>query len=168
MKQRTKIAIALGSNLGARENWLAEAFTHLREDLLEDAKGSRVYETEPWGDLDQPHFLNAVVVGFTDWGPAAIVNYLKRLEAEMGRVPSRPSGPRLIDLDLLAYGEKVFHAEGVEVPHPRMSDRDFVLLPLAEVWGDWKHPTLGLSAKELADRCPKRYLVPFGSTPAWP
>lgn len=151
MMQKTKIAIGLGSNLGDRQKAIQDAFTHLREDVLEEATLSALYETEPWGIKEQPGFLNAVAVGFSDWAPSAILNYLKRLETDLGRKPGLVNGPRLIDLDLLAWGEKTFTGEGVEVPHPRMAERDFVLLPLFEVWPEWEHPIYRKSIGELLE-----------------
>ena len=149
MNQFVKIAIGLGGNLGDRLGMLKRAAEALDSDLLEAAESSRVYESPPWGITEQPDFLNAVIVGESEWKPPAIINFLKTLERDLGRVEGKRYGPRLIDLDLLAYGENIWESEGVCVPHPRLGERDFVLLPFNEVWPDWKHPRVARTAAEL-------------------
>lgn len=153
MKQRHKVAIGLGANLGDRLENLKRAAEKLSEEFLEEVVSSSVYESEPWGIEDQPRFLNAVIVGTSEWKPPAMVNYLKNLERELGRTPGVRNGPREIDLDLLAWGEESWNQDGVEVPHPRLPFRDFVLLPLAEVWAQWKHPALGQDVPSLVRDC---------------
>jgi len=155
MKQLHKVAIGLGGNLGNRLENLTFAATRLAEEFLQEAVVSSVYESEPWGIADQPKFLNAVIVGLCEWKPPAVVNYLKDLERELGRVAGVRNGPREIDLDLLAWGEETWQQEGVEVPHPRMLARDFVLLPLAETWPEWKHPSSGRDVPTLVQDCLK-------------
>lgn len=149
MKQLTRVAIGLGSNRGDREAFLRAAAHRLVEELLEKAAGSSVYETEPWGVADQPKFLNAVVTGWSEWKPPAVLNFLKQLERELGRTPAERYGPREIDLDLLAYGEISWASDGVVVPHPRLPERDFVLVPLGEVWPDWRHPVLSRTPDQI-------------------
>jgi 2-amino-4-hydroxy-6-hydroxymethyldihydropteridine diphosphokinase len=149
MNQKVRVAIGLGSNLGNRAEKIQEAIQTISEEFLEDAKFSQLYESEPWGKTDQPKFLNAVVVGLSEWKPPAIVNYLKNLERELGRTEAVKNGPRVIDLDLLAYGELVWDEEGVTVPHPGILDRDFVILPWRELWPNWKHPILKKSLEEI-------------------
>lgn len=149
MKQLTKIAVALGSNLGDREAFLRSAAATLALDFLERASGSSIYETEPWGVSDQPMYLNAVVVGWSEWKPPAVLNFLKQLERDLGRQQTVRFGPREIDLDLLAYGEQTWNSDGLIVPHSRLAEREFVLVPLAEVWPEWRHPGLGKTALEI-------------------
>lgn len=154
MLGRHRIAIGLGSNLGDRLGNISEAAQILKADVLENAVLSTVIETKPWGILDQPHFLNAVLVGDSEWKPAALVNYLKILERDLGRKSREKNGPREIDLDLLAVGDMVYEGEGVVVPHPGIANRDFVLIPFAEVWSDWVHPILHKTVSELLSQCP--------------
>jgi 2-amino-4-hydroxy-6-hydroxymethyldihydropteridine diphosphokinase len=149
VNQRVKVAIGLGANLGDRLGTLAKAATELAEDFLEGAVVSSVYESPPWGVKEQPDFLNAVIVGESEWRPPAILNYLKDLESRLGRKPGPKYGPRIIDLDILAYGETEWSGDGIEVPHPRLTERDFVLLPLKEVWPGWRHPRLGRTVETL-------------------
>ncbi len=152
MNQTRKIAIALGANLGEKTLQLRSALARLEEDVLSLAVTSHIYETPPWGIVDQPHFYNAVVIGLTDWKPPALLNYMKRLEVELGRTSSIRNGPRKMDLDLIAFAEEVWEQEGLSVPHPRLAERDFVLVPLVEVWADWNHPVLKVTARELLAR----------------
>jgi 2-amino-4-hydroxy-6-hydroxymethyldihydropteridine diphosphokinase len=149
MTQKVRVAIGLGSNLGDRAAKVREAMKILSEEFLEDAKTSNLYESEPWGKTDQPKFLNAVIVGLSEWKPPAIVNYLKSLERELGRTETVKNGPRVIDLDLLAYAEQTWEGEGVTVPHPGIPDRDFVILPWRELWPNWKHPALQKTLEEI-------------------
>ncbi len=154
MKKVTQpIAIALGTNLGDRQKHLAEAIEALKEDVFitGTAKVSRTYASPPWGYENQPEFLNLVVVGQSDWKPHALLCYFRDYEATLGRKRDIPNGPRPIDLDLIAYGQDTFLGNEAEVPHPRFRDRDFVLLPLCDVWPDWRDPVTGKTAKTLLD-----------------
>lgn len=135
-----RIAIGLGSNLGNRLEFIRIASQRVANELLKDVRVSSVYESEPWGIKDQPDFLNAVLVGQGGTPPPAILEFLMKVEAELGRTPSKKNASRVIDLDLLAYGDRSWNAGGIEVPHPRMMERDFVLIPFVEVWKDWQHP----------------------------
>lgn len=149
MNPKVKVAIALGSNLGDREQIIRLAAKKLEENFLEEAKLSKVIETEPWGIKEQPRFLNAVTVGFSEWSPSAILDSLKSLERDLGRTQTVRNGPRIIDLDLICYGDLIVRSEKLEVPHPRMTERDFVLVPLLEVWSEWVHPVLNKNVSSL-------------------
>jgi 2-amino-4-hydroxy-6-hydroxymethyldihydropteridine diphosphokinase len=123
---------------------------------------SRTYETEPWGIADQPHFLNMVVSGETDLEPLALLRFLKGIERAMGRTRGIRYGPRVIDLDILFYEDRVINNEDLVVPHPRLAERRFVLVPLADIAPSWIHPALGGTIRELLSRLPddgsvKRY-----------
>lgn len=146
------IAFALGSNLGDRQGYLQAAADQLSEDVVVQARVSSVFETAPWGGIEQGPFFNAVLLGESDWEPPAILNYIKLLERSLGRQARVQNGPREIDIDLLYWGDRSWDAEGLRVPHPGIADRLFVLEPLAEVEPDWVHPTLKVSVKELLHR----------------
>ena len=145
-------AIALGSNLvsefGGREANLREAVRRLGE-LGEVKAMSRFYDTEPVGYVDQPRFLNAAVVLETGLEPVQLMRGLLAIEQEMGRERVIAKGPRVIDLDLLLYGEHVMSTAELTLPHPEMQERRFVLEPLNEVAADWVHPVLGVTVGEL-------------------
>ena len=143
-------AIALGSNLGDREGNLREAVRRMGA-LGRVAAVSGFYDTEPVGYLDQPRFLNAAVLLETELLPVELLRRLLGIEQEMGRdrANSPPKGPRVIDLDLLLYGELVMQSAELTVPHPAMHERAFVLAPLAEIAVGMLHPVLHRSIGEL-------------------
>ena len=103
----------------------------------------------PWGYTDQPDFLNLVAAGKTSLLPQALLDFLKDLEQQVGRTASFHWGPREIDIDILDYGGQVLDKEGLILPHPRMHQRAFVLVPLADLAPEWVHPRLGTSVQEL-------------------
>jgi GTP cyclohydrolase-4 len=143
--------LGLGSNLGDREFNLLEALERLR--LLGDVvKVSRPYETEPVGYPEQPRFLNVAVVLETELEPGRLLRELKRIEAELGRVETVRFGPRPIDLDILVYDDLTLQTPELTIPHPRLTERAFALVPLAEVAPDLIVPGTGLTVRELAAR----------------
>lgn len=145
-----KILIGLGGNLGDRARNLAEAASYLK-DIMDVTFQSSIYESEPWGYTDQPRFLNAVIQAETDLEPLQVLDLLKEYEIKAGRQEIFRYGPRIIDLDLLAYGDWMFQSCRLTLPHPRMYERLFVLQPLCDFWPDWRHPILGKTAAELRD-----------------
>jgi len=145
-----KIAyLGLGSNLGDRNANLADAITRLACDSLRILRTSFVWETAPRDVLDQPWFLNQVVEVESDLLPRQLFQRIQRIEREMGRQRRMPKGPRLIDIDILLYGNAVVKSEDLEIPHPRMTERRFVLAPLAELAPDLRHPVSGQTVREL-------------------
>lgn len=130
-----RAAIGLGSNLGDRAGNLERAVDRM-SDLGTVRRVSTVYQTAPVGGPDQPNYYNAVALVETDLGARSLLDGLLEIEAAQGRVRTERWGPRLIDLDLLLYGEAVVDEPGLTVPHPRLAERRFVLEPLLEVWPD--------------------------------
>src|SRR5258708_5218738 len=144
--------LALGTNLGDREQNLADARRQLSGEHLRVVRESSVYETEPRYVRDQPWFLNQVIEVETDLFPRQLFAHVKKIERTLGRQPTQPNGPRVIDIDLLLFGDAVVRTPDLEIPHPRIAERRFVLEPLAEIAPDLRHPiTRGPRREMLAE-----------------
>ena len=140
--------IALGSNLGDRFATLQSALDAVRE-LGSTVTASSVYETDPVGYLDQPRFLNAVIRLETELTPDDLLNEMHRIEQDHHRVREFKNGPRTLDLDLVLYDDLIDERPELTIPHPRMHERAFVLVPLAEIAPDVEIPSVGKTAIEV-------------------
>lgn len=143
-----KVFLALGTNLGERAENLRAAI-HALEPEVEVIKCSPVYETPPWGFEDQPKFLNQVIEGETDLDPEELLEYLKRIEKMIGREKTFRYGPRLIDIDILFFDQLVIDSPPLVIPHAHMAEREFVLLPLADLAPEFIHPVSGETILDL-------------------
>ena len=146
------VYIALGSNLGDRVANLLEARDHIASPHIRLTRASSVYETAPREIVDQPWFLNQVVAAETTLFPRQLLARLLRVEREMGRQRTVAKGPRLIDLDILLFGDAVIHGAGLDIPHPRMAERRFVLEPLAELAPALRPPRSSLTVQEMLNK----------------
>ena len=149
MKPETRnVFLSLGSNIGNREANLRAAIAPIGA-LGAVTSVSSFYETEPVDFLDQPWFLNCVVLLQTDLPPQTLLQSLLAIERAMGRERLQPKGPRLIDIDILLFGNEVIDEPGLTIPHPALHKRRFVLEPLAEIASDVMHPKLEKTSGEL-------------------
>jgi len=154
------VYLALGTNLGNRVENLRAALQALLP-LVDIQAASPVYETPPWGYTDQPAFLNMVLQANTELLPADLLRELKRIEVELGRQPNFRYGPRLIDLDILFYGDQVVELETLGIPHPRLHERAFVLVPLADLALHLRHPLMGKTVRDLLASVERGEIRPF-------
>jgi 2-amino-4-hydroxy-6-hydroxymethyldihydropteridine diphosphokinase len=141
--------LGLGSNLGNRQANIRQAIELLgRKTAIE--RISSLYETQPWGFKDQPLFLNIVCQVRTGMSPRSLLELAKNVENALGRVPSFRNSPRIIDVDILTYGDRVIEEPDLSIPHPQIPKRAFVMVPLAEIAPDAMHPKEGKTMKQLA------------------
>ena len=150
--------LGLGSNLGDREENLRKALSLLGESV-EIIALSSVYETEPWGYAEQPSFLNLVCGFWTSLSPPELLALVQEVERRLGRVRTIRYGPRTIDVDILLYGDRIVDTPDLQIPHPRIPERAFVLAPFAEIAPDVEHPTLKRPISALLADAPGRETV---------
>jgi 2-amino-4-hydroxy-6-hydroxymethyldihydropteridine diphosphokinase len=155
------VYIGVGSNLGNRQENCLCAIELLQKREIIVTKRSSLYETEPWGVKDQPRFINMALETETGLEPEELLKILKGVERELGRPKAHEEesfkwGPRIIDLDILLFDNIILKTDNLEIPHPLMHERDFVLRPLCEIVPDIKHPILKLSMHELIQQVYKK------------
>jgi 2-amino-4-hydroxy-6-hydroxymethyldihydropteridine diphosphokinase len=146
--------LSLGSNLGDREAHLTEALHRLQAAGVHVVRRSSIHETEPQDFRDQPWFLNLAVEVETDLAPQELLASIQKIESDMGRQRTIPKGPRTIDLDILFYANLIITTADLEIPHPRFTQRAFVLDPLSEIAPDLRHPVTGQSVREAQAALP--------------
>lgn len=153
------IYLSLGSNIGDRALSISRAIDSLPVHGVHVVQQSSPYETEPVELRDQEWFLNGVVEVETKLTPLRLMQALLDIERSMGRLRLTPKGPRIIDMDILLFGSTIAHEPGLEIPHPRMAERRFVLVPFAEIAAGAIHPVLKKTIAELLDETPDRSKV---------
>jgi len=142
------VYLGLGSNVGNRQDNLDRALDLLSQ-RLRTGKVSSIYDTEPIGNVNQPRFLNLVCQAYTRLAPRELLTLAKGIELKLGRVLGKSNAPRPIDIDILFYGDLVIETPELVIPHPRLTERAFVLVPLDEIAPDLVHPVSGKTVKEL-------------------
>ncbi len=145
--------LLLGSNIGEPVKNLRKAKKLVEKSCGKISGVSSLYATAPWGDIAQDDFLNAVLVIDTSLSPRQLLNTILDIENKMGRVRKEKFGPRLIDIDILFYGDEIVDETGLSIPHPLMQERKFVLVPLAEVAAEKIHPVLLQNIHQLLTKC---------------
>ncbi len=145
------VYLGIGSNLGNRKENCLNALRLLAAKSIGVAKQSSLYETRPWGVIDQPEFINMAAEIMTDMPPVDLLGVLKGIEKALGREDTGRWGPRTIDLDILFYDDLVLETPDLRIPHPLMHLREFVLRPLSEIAPDKVHPVLKKTVRELLE-----------------
>jgi 2-amino-4-hydroxy-6-hydroxymethyldihydropteridine diphosphokinase len=158
------ILIGIGGNLesarfGPPRDTLTAALAALKEKRISVLARSGWYRTEPVPRSDQPWFVNAVVSVATEFGAEDLLLVLQAMERQFGRVRGEPNAPRILDLDILDYRGNVIDTASLVLPHPRVHERRFVLVPIAEIAPDWRHPILGLTATQLLAQRPSEQQI---------
>jgi 2-amino-4-hydroxy-6-hydroxymethyldihydropteridine diphosphokinase len=149
-----KVYLLLGSNEGNRIEWLNKAMAELEQTVGKRIAKSALYETAAWGKEDQPDFLNMALCIETVLSPDELLQANQTIEQHMGRQRTVHWGQRTLDIDILFYGNEVVHLPTLEIPHPRIQDRRFALVPLNEIASGFSHPVLNKTISELLQACP--------------
>lgn len=145
--------LSIGSNMGDRASNVKDAIKLIEKNIGKIAKQSHVYETQPWGEPNQDPFLNLVIMINTSLEPRDMLEKISRIERELGRERKEKWGPRIIDIDILFYGKRVIRDKGLEIPHPELHKRGFVLVPMMEIAPEFEHPILMKPIDELYMEC---------------
>jgi 2-amino-4-hydroxy-6-hydroxymethyldihydropteridine diphosphokinase len=159
------VYLSLGSNIGDRARNLQAALEHLAAPDLRVLRTSPTYETEPVEYTAQRWFLNLVAEAATELLPMQLLLRIGRVERALGRVRTVPKGPRTIDIDILFYGRTTVRSARLEIPHPRMADRRFVLVPLADLAPNLRHPVMRKTVREMLGAAPKQAVRRFVTPP---
>jgi len=153
------IFILLGSNLGDRQKNLDQARQEISRSVGDIITTSATYKTAAWGNKQQPDFYNQVIEIRSSHDPYKLISDTQLIEEKMGRIRKEKWGPRIIDIDILFYGDAVISNEKITIPHPEIPNRRFTLLPLSEVDPDFIHPVLNRSVVQLLEDCKDELLV---------
>ncbi|MCF8378801.1 MAG: 2-amino-4-hydroxy-6-hydroxymethyldihydropteridine diphosphokinase [Bacteroidales bacterium] len=151
----TLVFLLLGTNLGDRKQNLQHAITEIQKGDISSLRISSVYKSEPWGYESENYFLNQAISFYSNQSPQELLLRIKQIEVEIGRIHSHSLGyeDRILDIDILFYGEEIMDTEKLIIPHPRIAERKFTLLPLTELASELIHPVLGKKISELLRKC---------------
>lgn len=154
-----RVYLLLGSNIGNSRAWIGKAKNLIGRMIGPVLRESALYQTAAWGETRQADFLNQVIVIESELPPAELMENLLRIEAKMGRIRTKKNAPRIIDIDILFYGKAVIHEKKLQVPHPRIQLRRFVLIPMNELSPLFVHPVLKKTIHQLLRVCPDKGAV---------
>jgi 2-amino-4-hydroxy-6-hydroxymethyldihydropteridine diphosphokinase len=154
-----RAVLGLGSNLGDRKKNLEQAAVLLADNGSLLLKESSVYETEPWGNKDQPVFYNQVVEIETTYNASALMTLILEIEKQMGRIRKEKWEPRVIDIDILFFNDEIISTENLTVPHPHLHERKFVLIPLKEILPNYIHPVFKKTVSEIFNQLKESSIV---------
>lgn len=153
------VYLLLGSNLGDRQTYLKEAIAHIESEVSPIIKASAIYETQSWGKTDSPDYLNQVILIQTEIPAAVLLQKLLNIEWIIGRTREEKWGPRIIDIDILFYGDEIINQPNLQVPHPHLHTRRFTLEPLAELAPTLIHPLLLKNISQLKNELTDSLIV---------
>jgi 2-amino-4-hydroxy-6-hydroxymethyldihydropteridine diphosphokinase len=143
------IYLLLGSNQQNPQKQLSIAQKHISKKIGAIRRSSGIYQTAAWGNTQQPDFLNQVIIAETEISATALMQTILEIEARMGRTRTKKYAPRIIDIDILFYNKDIIHVKTLDIPHPRIPERNFVLIPLNELSPNFKHPGVHLTIHQL-------------------
>lgn len=143
------IYLLLGSNQQNPQKQLAIAQKYIRKKIGAISRSSGIYQTAAWGNTQQPDFLNQVIIAETELPATVLMQSILEIEALMGRIRTKKYAPRIIDIDILFYNKDIIHTKGLDIPHPRIPERNFVLIPLNQLSPNFKHPGLHITIHQL-------------------
>ena len=155
----TRIFLLLGANLGLVQDNLEHAILLISQQIGQVVARSSFYKTSPWGNSQQPDFLNVALIVNTQLSALEVLSISQSIEKQLGRVRHEHWGARTMDIDLLFFGNNLIDLPNLQVPHPLLAQRRFVLIPLAEIAPDFVHPVLQLSIQTLLEQCEDKEIV---------
>ena len=147
------IYIQLGSNMGNRKSYIEKSMQEIEQEVGNIICSSKIYESSPWGETNQNHFLNSVIKVESKLSPYVLLEKLQEIENNSGRIRKEKWGERSIDLDILFYNFEIINTKNLKIPHPYIQERRFVLVPLSEIATDYNHPVLQKNISVLLEEC---------------
>ena len=153
MSELTEVILHLGTNMGLKDINLMIARALVEYRVGDIQSKSQIYQTAAWGNTDQEDFYNQALICHTSLSPEEVLQRVKQIEEQMGRAKGEHWGPRIIDIDILFYGDKIVNKQHLKIPHPQLTNRNFVLIPLLDISPQKNHPIVNKTVEILAREC---------------